>query len=188
VPKKRLFEPFFGTRDHLRRQAVAKSDQGVNRERYRVIPRTLIFITQGERVLLLRGAETKRLWANRYNGLGGHIERGESVLFAARRELAEEAGVRVTDLRLVGTVAVDASEDTGICLFVLRGEYAGGNTGASPEGQPEWIEISKLAEFPLVEDLQVILPRALVVGPGGAPFSARSFYNEEAKLVVVFEE
>ena len=155
---------------------MAKSDQGVNRERYRVIPRTLIFITQGERVLLLRGAATKRLWANRYNGLGGHIERGESVLFAAQRELAEEAGVNVRDLRLVGTVVVDASEDTGICLFVLRGECADdpcSEVAVSPEGQPQWIEISNLAEYPLVEDLQVILPRALASWSGrGAIFRA----------------
>ncbi len=164
------------------------SGQGVNRERYRVIPRTLIFITRGEQVLLLRGAATKRLWANRYNGLGGHIERGESVLAAARRELAEEAGVSVSGLRLVGSVVVDASDDTGICLFVLRGEYQGGEAVVSAEGQPEWIALSRLEEFPLVEDLQLILPRALAVGPGAAPFSARSFYNADAKLVVFFEE
>ena len=48
--------------------------------RYHVIPRTLIFVTSrnpltgaGE-VLLLKGAPDKRLWANRYNGLGGHVE------------------------------------------------------------------------------------------------------------------
>jgi 8-oxo-dGTP diphosphatase len=167
---------------------MPKTDQGANLERYRVIPRTLIFITDGERVLLIRGAPTKRLWANQYNGLGGHIERGESVLAAARRELVEEAGVSVDDLRLVGTLVVDASDHSGICLFVLRGSNPTGVVVASPEGQPEWIKISELGIYPLVEDLYRVLPRVLEAKKSEAPFSARSFYDREGKLQVVFEE
>lgn len=67
------------------------SDQGVHLPRYKVIPRTLIFLVHGEEILLIRGAPTKRLWANRYNGLGGHVEHGEDPLSAAKRELREEA-------------------------------------------------------------------------------------------------
>ena len=51
-----------------------------------LIPRTLIFLTCRDLVLLLKGAPHKRLWANRYNGIGGHIERGEDVLTAAQRD------------------------------------------------------------------------------------------------------
>ena len=52
---------------------MPKSDQGVRNDRYKIIPRTLIFVTRGEQVLLLKGAEHKRLWANQYNGIGGHV-------------------------------------------------------------------------------------------------------------------
>ena len=45
-------------------------------------------VTGEPEVLLLRGAADKRLWANRYNGLGGHVEAGEDVLSAAKREAA----------------------------------------------------------------------------------------------------
>ncbi|MDP3183744.1 MAG: NUDIX domain-containing protein, partial [Anaerolineales bacterium] len=63
------------------------SEQGVSRDRYMLIPRTLIFLRRGDSVLLIKGAPHKRLWANKYNGVGGHLERGEDVLSAARREL-----------------------------------------------------------------------------------------------------
>lgn len=64
---------------------MPSSDQGINRERYMLIPRMLIFLRRGESVLLLKGAPTKRLWAGKYNGVGGHVERGEDILSAARK-------------------------------------------------------------------------------------------------------
>jgi 8-oxo-dGTP diphosphatase len=49
---------------------MPQSDQGVTKDRYTVIPRTAIFLRRGDSYLLLKGAPTKRLWANQYNGLG----------------------------------------------------------------------------------------------------------------------
>jgi 8-oxo-dGTP diphosphatase len=167
---------------------MPKSDQGVTHQRYKVIPRTLIFLFRGDQVLLIRGAPSKRLWANRYNGLGGHIERGESVLAAARRELEEEAGIQVNGLQLAGTLMVDASEDTGICLFILQGEYAGGEVLASQEGLPEWIDTGQMEGLPLVEDLRAILPRVMQARIENAPFFARSYYDAQEKLQLVFED
>jgi 8-oxo-dGTP diphosphatase len=59
---------------------MPSSEQGLSFDRYVCIPRTLIFITRGDKVLLLKGAANKRIWANKYNGVGGHVERGEDVL------------------------------------------------------------------------------------------------------------
>ena len=69
------------------------SDQGVSTDRYALIPRVLIFLIRDNQVLLLKGSEDKRLWANRFNGIGGHIEPGEDPLSAAYRELFEETGL-----------------------------------------------------------------------------------------------
>lgn len=167
---------------------MPKSDQGVNSDRYRVIPRTLIFLCWEDTVLLMKGAPTKRLWANRYNGIGGHIESGEDVLSAARRELKEETGLEGVPLRLVGTVMVDAGESTGIALYVFKGQYETGTLIASEEGELEWTPLNRLETYPLVEDLPVILPRVLQTQPGNAPFSARSYYDEEGRLQVVFAD
>ncbi len=165
---------------------MPKSDQGVNAYRYRVIPRTLIFITRGEAVLMIHGAPHKRLWANRYNGVGGHIERGEDVLTAARRELNEETGLSVSDLWLCGTVLVDASDEIGISIYILRGEYEGGELQRSVEGELEWIERERIFSLPLVEDLPVLLPRILLMRRGESPFAARTGYDEQDHLFVRF--
>ena len=86
---------------------MPKSDQGVTKDRYMLIPRTAIFVRRGDEYLLIKGAPTKRLWAGKYNGLGGHVERGEDVLTSAGREPREETGLTAY-LWLCGTVIADA--------------------------------------------------------------------------------
>jgi 8-oxo-dGTP diphosphatase len=159
------------------------SDQGLDTQRYSVIPRTLTFVFRENEVLLLRGAESKKIWAGKYNGLGGHIEAGEDVLASAKRELAEEAGITRIDLQCCGVVMCDVEERHGIAVFLLRGDYGGQQLTFSEEGNLHWVSMSSLAQLPLVEDLPVLLPKVWHWKPGDPFLSGLNFYDNEGHLV-----
>jgi 8-oxo-dGTP diphosphatase len=165
---------------------MPKSDQGSLTDRYTVIPRVLVFVYYGDDVLLIKGAPDKRLWANRYNGLGGHVEPGEEIAHAARREVREEAGLEVQDLRMRGVVHVDLSPAPGILFFVYSARSETRETRPSPEGSLHWLPLDALTGYDLVEDVPVLLEHLAHGDPAGSPFTARYHYDAEDRLQIEF--
>ncbi len=170
---------------------MPRSEQGVEvslkRKRYTVIPRTLCFITRGrDEVLLLRGAPHKRIWANQYNGIGGHLERDEDILTSVQREIQEETGLTIDRVALRGVVNVDAGDPVGILVFVFSAEYTSGELRPSGEGMPEWVRRDQLTTLPLVPDLPAIVSRILDGRLDDPPFFAHTHYDSDDRLVIRF--
>jgi 8-oxo-dGTP diphosphatase len=166
---------------------MGQSDQGLKsgKQRYQAVPRVLIFLRNGDDVLLLKGAPDKRIWANKYNGVGGHIEYDEDVFGAARREVAEETGLLIKALRLSAVVNINAgSSALGIMMFVFVGWSDRRETMSSHEGELHWVPVDRLPEGELVEDLQWLLPRVLHQWDDGRPRFLYYNYDENDQLQI----
>jgi 8-oxo-dGTP diphosphatase len=147
--------------------------------RWLVIPRTLCFVQNGDDVLLMKRAPFKRVFPNRYNGVGGHIERDEDPLSSAQREIVEETGLTVRDVRLRAVYNIDAGEQSGILLFVFTAASDSREVVGNGEGSLHWIPRRDILKYDLVEDLPIILPRILAMGADDAPLFAHVSYDEQ---------
>jgi len=166
---------------------MGQSDQGLKsgRRRFQAVPRVLVFLRNGNDVLLLKGAPDKRIWANKYNGVGGHVEVGEDVFSAARREVSEETGLNIATLELAAAVTIDVGDpELGILMFVFVGWSASRETSASHEGELHWAPVDRLPKAELVEDLEWLLPRVLTGRAGDPPLFLHYSYDANDKLVI----
>ncbi len=164
------------------KENMSKNPQVILKSRYQVVPRTLILVFNKNTVLLQKGSLTKKIWAGYYNGLGGHIERGEDVLSSAKRELQEEACLICRDLHLCGTIAIDVKENNGILLFVMTGSDISGEIFDSEEGSLHWIDISEIKNLNVVEDIPEIVSRIRELKPGTV-FHAHYGYDQDGKRI-----
>ncbi|MGC8878089.1 MAG: NUDIX hydrolase [Anaerolineae bacterium] len=140
---------------------------------YTVYPRTLVFLVRGDEVLLIRRSPHARLFPGLFNGVGGHVERGEDILSAAIREVEEEAGLHIETLQLRAILNIASSQlnqnghesmcnnEPGALVFIFVGYPPPGETVSERAGELRWVPLNRLRELPVVPDLHDILPRIL---------------------------
>ena len=166
---------------------MSAKSQGATDKRYALIPRVLIFpVNETGQILLLEGAKDKKIWAGYWNGLGGHVEQGESVLCAAHRELLEESGLVAEKLIFCGQVLVDTAQSPGIVFFVFKAKRLQGELRASVEGRLAWHSLQSALKLNLVEDLYTLLPLVMRQRTSGRPFWGHYHYDDEGQLVMSF--
>ncbi len=111
-------------------------------------------------------------------GVGGHLEENESPEECALREIKEETGLTVTDLRLRGIITFILPDWGNELTFLYTAQTDSDETAACAEGTLAWIPMEKISELPLWEGDRVFLPLLrscpdcfslkLIYAPGGA--------------------
>jgi 8-oxo-dGTP diphosphatase len=157
--------------------------QRLQPDRYTVVPRTINFIFHENDVLLIKVAQGRGVWSGKYNGVGGHVERGEDPYTSALRELHEETGLTPDYIQFCGHILIETGRNPGIGLFVFGGKIAEPPPLIStPEGSPCWLPLEGIRHQPLVEDLHWLIPKVRATMGGAPPFLGLYEFHEDGSL------
>jgi 8-oxo-dGTP pyrophosphatase MutT (NUDIX family) len=111
------------------------------------------------------------------------------VLSSAEREIAEEAGVPITDLRLRGVVHISGlGAALGVMLFVFTAVAVSRDVVASAEGEPRWYPLDDLPVEQMVHDLPVLLARLFHQGQGHGLVYGNYTALESGEMRMCFRE
>lgn len=111
----------------------------------RVSPCIIVLITRGPEVLLAQGVRHRS--AGWYSTLAGFVETGESLEQAVHREIREEVGVDVANLRYQGSQTWPFPHQLMLGFWA---DYAGGDIRPAPDeiADARWFHVDDLPPFP----------------------------------------
>lgn len=119
---------------------------------------TLCYIVRGDQVLMLHRTKKKNdLNHDKWLGVGGHLEPGETPEDCVLREALEETGLTLTEYAYRGIVRfrIDSGADEDMHLFTCTGFT--GELRICDEGDLEWVDRGQLNELPMWEGDRVFL-------------------------------
>ncbi|MEM7000321.1 MAG: NAD(+) diphosphatase [Pseudomonadota bacterium] len=110
----------------------------------RLSPSIIVLVTRGDEMLLARNAA----WPNgMYSTLAGFVEPGESIEQTVHREVFEEVGIRVKNLRYFGSQSWPFPNSL---MLGFHAEYAGGDIVCQAEeiADAQWFKADALPQIP----------------------------------------
>jgi len=115
-----------------------------------------VFIFNRDCVLLIKQKDKNKPGYEKWNGLGGHVERGENPLDSARREIWEESGLKVENIKLKYITFIEENNQ-GICLFIFSGYSKNSSLVKSDEGDVRWFSEKEIKDLVTMNDLPELL-------------------------------
>lgn len=132
----------------------------------KTLPETVLaYIEQSDSYLMLfRNKKEKDINANKWIGVGGHIEPGETIEQALYREIKEETGLDVISYEKRGLIHFNYGELSEIMhLFVIK--EVKGELIECDEGTLQYIPKSEVLNIPIWEGDRIFLKKILSNDP-----------------------
>ena len=144
---------------------------------------TLCYIEKENKYLMLhRTSKKKDGNKDKWIGVGGHFEKGESPEECLLREVKEETGLGLTSYQFRGIVTFISDEwpDEYMCLYTAD-RYTG-DIGNCDEGELVWVEKGKIMDLNIWEGDKIFLKLLME----NQPFFSLKLEYKGDKLVNTF--
>lgn len=119
------------------------------------------FVKKDGKYLMLHRSPSKRIMPDVWMAPGGHREFNEGLFACARREVKEETGLDIKNLRVIATGNAHLQDlDQEFFFHFVEADYAGGEVIAEPEdGELVWLTPEEmLKQDNMLAEIREILP------------------------------
>ena len=113
---------------------------------------TLCYIEQDGKYLMMHRVKKKNdINKDKWIGVGGHFEYGESPEECLLREVKEETGLTLLNFRMRGIVTFLYGEDVVEYMHLFTADHFEGEIGDCDEGELVWIPKEDVFDLPIWE-------------------------------------
>lgn len=141
---------------------------------------TLVYVKDNGKTLMIHRVKKERdIHEGKWNGLGGKLEPGESPEACAIREVREESGLEIKNLRYGGLLVFAGFKGENWYVWVYTTNEFDGELIDSNEGRLAWITDGEVRDLPLWPSDLLFLDWL----DAGKIFSARFEYNPQDEMM-----
>ncbi len=142
---------------------------------------TLCYIEHDEKYLMLhRTIKKNDINKDKWIGVGGHFEEGESPEECVCREVKEETGYTLTSYRFRGLVTFLSGDGVTEYMSLFTADGFEGEAIPCDEGELEWVPIKQIEQLNLWEGDKIFLRLLVEESPF---FSLKLVYDGRGGLV-----
>ena len=140
---------------------------------------------QGKYLMLHRTKKQHDINKDKWIGIGGHFEYGESPEEGIQREMVEECGITLSDPKLRGIITFVSDAPVCVYMFLFTATaYKGELLKDCDEGELEWVDKHELLKLPLWSGDKIFLK---LLGTREAFFSLKLCYEGDKLVKAVLD-
>lgn len=143
------------------------------------------FIKKDDKYLVLRRSKDKKYAPGVVHPVGGKVDKNEAPNIAAAREVAEETGIKIGDLRLEAVLYERKpvqNEPYDWMIFYFSADYIDGEIQKTDEGELIWLIKDQIKAEKLFPSLQPVIGH--ILDPQKRPVFATFEYNDSKQRIV----
>ncbi|MFA4817373.1 MAG: NUDIX domain-containing protein [Parcubacteria group bacterium] len=143
-----------------------------------------IFVRKDGKYLLLKRSPLKKYAPNFVHPIGGKVDQNENPLIGSQRELLEEAGIRVKNMRLEAVILEIKpvkDEDENWLIFHFSADYESGELLSTEEGEFIFLNVDKIADQDLFPSVKPVIQNILNPSDGTVFLTVK--YNNDGNII-----